>query len=65
MKSFDLISLNGFVSIQPNDEENYLRKGIYSVAVEFIQHDSLEEIDEHTTIPFSIVFTTSRTLRHL
>jgi hypothetical protein len=35
------------------------------VAVEFIQHDSLEEIDENTTIPFSIVFTTSRTLRHL
>lgn len=65
VEEFDLISLKGFLSIQHSDKQNYLRKGTYSVAVEFLNHDSLEEIDESTVIPFTITFTTSRTLKSL
>ena len=65
MEEFDLISLKGFLSISHSDEQYYLRKGTYSVAVEFLNHDSSEEIDESTVIPFTITFTTSRTLRSI
>lgn len=57
--------MNGFLSIEPNDSNNYVRKGVYNVAVEFIHHDTLEDIEESSVIPFTISYRTSRTLKYL
>lgn len=62
--SFHLISMTGNLIIQPHDHY-YLKDGMYSVAVQFFQHDSLETISKDTVIPYSITYTTSRTLKYL
>lgn len=45
-EDFDLVSLTGSLILEPSDHDNYRREGVYSVAVEFLQHDTLEVIDE-------------------
>jgi hypothetical protein len=65
MEDFDLITLTGSLILEPSDKHNYQREGIYSVAVEFVQHDTLEKIDENTNVPFMITFSTSRTIKYL
>lgn len=33
IENFNLISLSGYLGIEPNDEDNYMREGVYNVAV--------------------------------
>jgi hypothetical protein len=49
-EAFDKISLRNFLVIESNEKKVYQREGVYSLGVQFIQHDSSEDIDEHTLI---------------
>ena len=45
VEGFDKITLNNFMVIQSNEKKLYQRSGIYSVSVEYIQHDTSEELE--------------------
>jgi len=60
-----MISLNNYLAIYPSDKVNYLRKGRYSVAIEFLFHDNYDVIDTDTKLHFSLTYSTSRTIKSL
>jgi hypothetical protein len=62
--AFDKISLHNFLVIQSTEKKLYQQSGMYSVCVEYIKHDDTEDFEDHP-IPFSIIFTTSDSLKSL
>lgn len=62
---FQLVSLNNYLAIHPTDSENYLRKGVYSMAIQYMTHKAGEDTDDSTSVPFSVTYSTSRSVKSL
>ena len=59
LDAFEQISLTNFLLLKPTADA-YQRQGIYTAAVQFLNHDTAEHLDPDTSIPFTITYTTPR-----